>query len=590
MKSTDFLSHLSIIFAFLFAVLVGCQAFGPRIPEPGIDEPILIGAYSIQIISAEIRNSYSTYYIMHYPAGDETFYEVTTELDGFDDPKSALAWGEENLKLTAGADENELAYAHWSLLGDDIKYEADEPFVYQFHFFFIVPRETDYTQYRLKLTDNYAVNPSQILNIPPHQSPLPEERALSDGLEVSPLFATLGGGSKNLSEAYHSTVAGGHLNTALSAYAAIGGGRENQADNLYATVSGGYANSASGRDASIGGGSRNYAGNYHTTIGGGIRNLATASDSTISGGAYNTASQTFAVVGGGTRNSASGSAAVVAGGAGNLARMDQSTVSGGLNNHALGIYAAIGGGYSNAAIGDYSTVSGGALNQVRGKYGFAAGYRGVVDENHDGVILFSDSNDVDFHSANSDEFGVRATGGVRFVSAIDNLGNPTAGVILPPGSGSWSNLSDRHMKENITPVDHKRILESVLSLEISEWNYISQNPSIRHIGPMADEFYAAFGTGSDEYHISSVDADGISLAAIQGLYQLLNEQNEHITKLENQIETLQKSNRSPTIVLITSLLSAVLGMSFLPFFQGISFRLFKPHELKQPTGEVTKSS
>ena len=53
---------------------------------------------------------------------------------------------------------------------------------------------------------------------------------------------------------------------------------------------------------------------------------------------------------------------------------------------------------------------------------------------------------------------------------------------------------------------------------VTSWNYKSQDPSIRHMGPMAQDFYGTFGLGEDDTHISTVDADGVALAAIQGLY------------------------------------------------------------------------
>lgn len=62
---------------------------------------------------------------------------------------------------------------------------------------------------------------------------------------------------------------------------------------------------------------------------------------------------------------------------------------------------------------------------------------------------------------------------------------------------------------------------------------------MRHIGPTAQDFYAAFGVGEDEQHISMVDADGVALAAIQALYQLVQEQGVQITTLEGRIAALE---------------------------------------------------
>ena len=81
---------------------------------------------------------------------------------------------------------------------------------------------------------------------------------------------------------------------------------------------------------------------------------------------------------------------------------------------------------------------------------------------------------------------------------------------------SFNTTSDRNMKENFAAVSAKAVLDKVVSLPISQWNF-KQNLGINHIGPMAQDFYAAFNVGSDDKHIATVDEDGVALAAIQGL-------------------------------------------------------------------------
>jgi hypothetical protein len=60
---------------------------------------------------------------------------------------------------------------------------------------------------------------------------------------------------------------------------------------------------------------------------------------------------------------------------------------------------------------------------------------------------------------------------------------------------------------------------------VSVWNYKSQNPSIRHMGPMAQDLHAAFGLGESDKGIATIDADGVALAAIQGLNAKLETEN-----------------------------------------------------------------
>ncbi len=66
---------------------------------------------------------------------------------------------------------------------------------------------------------------------------------------------------------------------------------------------------------------------------------------------------------------------------------------------------------------------------------------------------------------------------------------------LSGGSGSWSSLSDRDLKENFQTVDSRRLLETLSQVPVSTWNYKAQAIDIRHIGPMAQDFSAAFGVG-----------------------------------------------------------------------------------------------
>jgi hypothetical protein len=65
------------------------------------------------------------------------------------------------------------------------------------------------------------------------------------------------------------------------------------------------------------------------------------------------------------------------------------------------------------------------------------------------------------------------------------------------------------------------VLDAVTSLPLSKWHYKSESPDVQHIGPMAQDFKAAFGVGADDKHIFQIDADGVSFAAIQALVHRL---------------------------------------------------------------------
>jgi hypothetical protein len=102
-------------------------------------------------------------------------------------------------------------------------------------------------------------------------------------------------------------------------------------------------------------------------------------------------------------------------------------------------------------------------------------------------------------------------------------------------SGSVTEMSDLASKENIASVNGHAILDLLAGVPISTWNYKFESPEVRHLGPMAQDFYKAFGLGADETRIASLDTSGVALAAIQELNLLLKEK-------ETQIEDLQAQN------------------------------------------------
>src|SRR5829696_3368326 len=199
-------------------------------------------------------------------------------------------------------------------------------------------------------------------------------------------------------------------------------------------------------------------------------------------------------------------------------------------------FGVIGGGSLNNALGEYAMIPGGRDNSA-GRFGFAAGTGARAL--HDGSFVWADSSGANLVSTTSHQFSARASGGVRFFTDA----GATTGVELAPGSGAWSMLSDRNAKENFSAVNPRSILDKVASLSLATWNYKSQDKAIRHIGPTAQDFHAAFGVGENERTIATVDTDGVALAAIQGLNQKFEEQlkakDAHIETLEQRIARLE---------------------------------------------------
>jgi hypothetical protein len=104
--------------------------------------------------------------------------------------------------------------------------------------------------------------------------------------------------------------------------------------------------------------------------------------------------------------------------------------------------------------------------------------------------------------------------------------------------------SDRNLKANVGSVDATDMLARVRELPISTWNYTSDDPSVRHIGPMAQDFAPLFGVGADDRHIHPVDGQGVALAAIQGLLAEVETLREENARLAARLDALEAS-RSP---------------------------------------------
>jgi hypothetical protein len=347
--------------------------------------------------------------------------------------------------------------------------------------------------------------------------------------EAEASYGAVGGGQLNAARGDHATVAGGHLNTAQADYAAVGGGTLNSAWGTQSTVGGGAGNFAAS-SATVGGGVANTADGDYATVGGGYWITATGDYATVAGGKLNTADGTQSTVGGGADNHA-GYRATVAGGLTNEALGSYSTIGGGHDNDATASYAAVVGGKANQATGQFSVAPGGYANVASGDYSFAAGHK--ADAVHDGAFVWADNypGEYYFDSAAPNEFSARATGGVRFVLGLQPDGGPGWTCSVADGS-TWSCASDRTLKENLTPVDEAEILARLGDVPIYTWNGIGADPAVQHMGPMAQDFYAAFGVGEDERQIATIDLDGVALAAIQGLQQLAEERAARIEALE----------------------------------------------------------
>jgi hypothetical protein len=100
-------------------------------------------------------------------------------------------------------------------------------------------------------------------------------------------------------------------------------------------------------------------------------------------------------------------------------------------------------------------------------------------------------------------------------------------------------VSDRNVKRDIVPVDEQAVLERIAQVPVSTWSYKSDAPTVRHLGPMAQDFYAAFGLGDTDRAYNPIDAHGVALAAIKALYERSLEQDARIERLERENRELR---------------------------------------------------
>jgi uncharacterized coiled-coil protein SlyX len=141
---------------------------------------------------------------------------------------------------------------------------------------------------------------------------------------------------------------------------------------------------------------------------------------------------------------------------------------------------------------------------------------------------------VDYHSARMDG------GGTRWLVLGDIFSGQTistwTGAFLSDG-GMWVPNSDRTRKTGLAEIDPRSVLAGVMRLPITTWSYKAEDASIRHLGPMAQDFYSAFGIGYDDKHIGTLDESGVALAAIQGLNAKLE---ERVAEQEREIAELRE--------------------------------------------------
>jgi hypothetical protein len=314
-----------------------------------------------------------------------------------------------------------------------------------------------------------------------------------EGLNVGDYSVAMGDGTKaNGAQSValgFRTIASGQVSTAM--------GNQSEATGFYSTAMG-FSTLASGSQSTAMGNQSEATAANTTAMGSGTK--ATAGNSTAMGSGT-TAS--------GVSSTAMGSATMASGQ--NSTAMGSSTKALNINSTAMGAGTTASGQQSTAmgsgtiASGDHSTAMGTRASTADKTGTF------VYGDNASGTVIASADN----------QFVVRAQH--FWLGTTNTVSNPTdefittsTGAHLTAG-GVWTNSSDVNRKHRFQPADAEATLDRLATLPITTWTYRGEADSVRHLGPTAQDFRAAFGLGQTDTGIGTVDADGVSLLATQAL-------------------------------------------------------------------------
>lgn len=118
-------------------------------------------------------------------------------------------------------------------------------------------------------------------------------------------------------------------------------------------------------------------------------------------------------------------------------------------------------------------------------------------------------------------------------------GSDDATLVINPGgdvtvAGTLTQGSSRGIKRGFEPVGAEEVLDKISRLEVTRWQYRADASEARHIGPMAEDFYRAFGLGKDDKHIAPGDIAGVAVLSVQALRQKVVDQQAEIERLRSQ--------------------------------------------------------
>jgi hypothetical protein len=123
-------------------------------------------------------------------------------------------------------------------------------------------------------------------------------------------------------------------------------------------------------------------------------------------------------------------------------------------------------------------------------------------------------------------------------------GSGGSGACAFNGGAGWVCTSDRNKKENFKTVNAQAVLEKLIQMPVTRWNMKGDRNKTLHIGPVAQDFKAAFGLGENNTTINSADAQGVAFAAIKGMYAKNQVLEQQVKSLEARLMALERLMRS----------------------------------------------
>jgi hypothetical protein len=217
-----------------------------------------------------------------------------------------------------------------------------------------------------------------------------------------------------------------------------------------------------------------------------------------------------------------------------------SVIGGGAFNSNNGYYAGILGGFKNSTSGSYSAILGGLEDTLTSGATLSLAFGNEVYLSHAYRVALYDGTTSGALGINRDD----RDGGISYPIHVGTSTSNGNGARLTTG-GTWTNGSSREFKEGFATVDASSVLQRIRQLSVPSWYYKSTTE--RHIGPMAEDFVAAFDVGTtnedgsrENQYLAASDVAGVALVGVQELAAQLDQKDEELKALRQQVEELKR--------------------------------------------------